>query len=207
LRNRYVLLLDLVAFALAVCGAFALRFDLYFFLTRPEFAVYVRAAPIIKTLVFVAVGMDRRFWRYASVNDLLALCLANSVASVATSAFVGLGIYRGFIYEFSRSVLFADWLLSLALTAAIRLSILVLNDARQQSTSKTPSHKDVLVIGAGDPGILVAREMQRNTHLGMKVVGFLDDDPVKLGGSMVPECMARPPSCPASFKRLAVPKS
>lgn len=175
------MVLDLAAFALAACGAFALRFDLYFFTTRPEFATYIRVAPLIKMMVFVAVGMYRRFWRYASVNDLLALCVANLFASVATSAFVGIDIYRGSIYEFSRSVLFVDGLLSLALTAAIRLSIRVLGDASRQSTERPQVRRRVLVIGAGDAGVLVAREMQRNTHLGMDVAAFLDDDPVKVG--------------------------
>lgn len=174
-------MLDLAAFALAACGAFALRFDLYFFSSRPEFATYIRVAPLIKTLVFVGVGMYGRFWRYASVNDLMALCVANLFASVATSAFVGIDIYRGAIYEFSRSVLFVDGLLSLALTAAIRLSIRVLGDASRQSTERPQSRRRVLVIGAGDAGVLVAREMQRNTHLGMEVAAFLDDDPVKVG--------------------------
>jgi FlaA1/EpsC-like NDP-sugar epimerase len=181
MRNRYVLIADLAAFVIAVCGAFAVRFDLYFFVTRPEFVPFVWGAPIIKVLVFLTVGMYRRFWRYASVNDVLALCFANSVASVVVAAFVALGIYRGYIAEFSRSVLFVDWLLSLALTAAFRLSVRIAAESRRRSPDDVPSRKRVLIIGAGDAGILVAREMQRNAHLGMKVMGFLDDDPVKIG--------------------------
>ena len=39
----------------------------------------------------------------------------------------------------------------------------------------------MLVVGAGDAGAIVVREMQRNAQLGMQPVGFLDDDPVKIG--------------------------
>ena len=184
MRNRYVVVADLLVFAVAACGAFALRFDLYFFLSRPEFIPYLQAAPLIKVVVFAVAGMYRRFWRYTSVNDLIALCFANSVASAGTATFVAIGIYRGFIYEFSRSVLFADWLLCLALTAAVRLAIRVAGESRGRSSDKSGSEKHVLVIGAGDAGIIVAREMQRNAHLGMKVIGFLDDDPVKFGKSI-----------------------
>jgi FlaA1/EpsC-like NDP-sugar epimerase len=120
MRNRYVLLADLLACALAVCGAFALRFELNFALTRPEFTPYVIAAPLIKIVIFFFCGMYRRFWRYASVPDLLALCVATVVAQVAMSLFVAAAMYRDFIHEFSRSVLFLDWLLCLALTAAFR---------------------------------------------------------------------------------------
>jgi FlaA1/EpsC-like NDP-sugar epimerase len=184
MRNRYVLLADLAACAVAVCGAFALRFDLFFLKTRPEFLPYVIAAPLIKPLVFYAFGMYRRFWRYASVNDLLALCFANTAASSAMAICVALGIYRGLIAEFSRSVLIADWLMCLALTAAVRLSIRVIGETQRPARDRRQPQKNVLIIGAGDAGIIVAREMQRNAQLGMRVAGFLDDDPVKLGKSI-----------------------
>jgi len=181
MRNRFVLLLDIVAFAVAVCGAFGLRFDWFFFRTRPEFVPYVLAAPAIKALIFFAFGMYRRFWRYASVNDLLALCFADSAASVAMAGFVSVGIYRGFIYEFSRSVLIADWMLCLALTAAIRLGVRVVGESQSRSRPETDQSRRVLIAGAGDAGMIVARELQRNAHLGMHPIGFVDDDPVKVG--------------------------
>jgi FlaA1/EpsC-like NDP-sugar epimerase len=184
MRNRYVLLADLVACAVAVCGAFALRFDLYFLVTRPEFVPYVLASPVIKVGVFFAFGMYRRFWRYASIFDLIALVFANIAASGATTIFVAAAIYRFYIYEFSRSVLILDWLMCLALTAGVRLAIRVAAESHRRSPAARAALKRVLIIGAGDAGILVAREMQRNSQLGMKVMGFLDDDPVKVGKSI-----------------------
>ena len=88
MKNRYVLLADLVVFVIAVFGAFGLRFDWYFFDNRPEFVPYVLAAPPIKVLVFYLFGMYGRFWRYATVEDVVALMIANSAASVAMAAFV-----------------------------------------------------------------------------------------------------------------------
>lgn len=181
MRNRYVLLADAFAFLVAVCGAFGLRFDWYFVSHRPEFLPYLLAAPVIKVSVFYAFGMYRRFWRYASVEDLIALSLADSVASVGMAIFVSVGVYRGFIYEFSRSVLIADWLLALMLVAAIRLSVRVIGESQSRVRSPEDGGKLVLVVGAGDAGMIVARELQRNAHLGMKATAFLDDDPVKFG--------------------------
>jgi len=181
MRNRYVLGADLIAFVIAACGAFALRFDLNFFQSRPEFIPYVCAAPIIKVVVFLVAGMYRRFWRYVSVNDLISLCFANLIASVGVTGFVAICIERGFFAEFSRSVLVADWLLTLALTAGARVSIRVAAESQRRSDGNDSLHKRVLIIGAGEAGVIVAREMQRNAHLGMKVTGFLDDDPVKVG--------------------------
>src|SRR5262245_28753794 len=150
MRNRYVLLADFVACAVAVCGAFALRFDLYFVLLRPEFKPYVIAAPPIKILIFLAFGVYRRLWRYASINDIFALAFANTAASAATSILVALWIYRGMthgaIYEFSRSVLVLDWLLCLALTCAVRLAIRVISES-PRGRDPAPARKRVLIIG------------------------------------------------------------
>jgi FlaA1/EpsC-like NDP-sugar epimerase len=181
MRNRYVLLADAVVFLVAVCGAFGLRFDWHFVLDRPEFVPYVLAAPLIKVSVFYAFGMYQRFWRYASIEDVLALCLADSVASVGMAIFVSVGVYQGFIYEFSRSVLIADWLLALVLAAAIRLSIRMVGESQNRARRADDGSKRVLVVGAGDAGMIVARELQRNAHLGMQAAAFLDDDPVKYG--------------------------
>src|SRR5258706_277600 len=157
MRNRYVLLADAVAFAVAVCGAFGLRFDWYFFRDRPEFIPYLLAAPAIKIAMFYAFGMYRRFWRYASIQDLVALSIADSAASVGMAVFVSVAIYKGFIYEFSRSVLIADWLLALGLTATIRLSIRVIGESQNRARRAGDEGKRVLIVCAGDAGMVAAR--------------------------------------------------
>lgn len=181
MRNRYVLLADLVVFAVAVCGAFGLRFDWYFFQNRAEFVPYIIAAPFIKVLVFYVFGIYGRFWRYATVDDLVALMVANVAASVVMGVFISAAIFAfGWISEFSRSVFVADWILSTGGVAAIRLSIRVVGESH---TGHRPPEavKRVLIAGAGAAGAMVAREMQRNPGLQMEAIGFLDDDRVKIG--------------------------
>ena len=181
MKNRYVLLADLAVFVIAVFGAFGLRFDWYFFTNRPEFQPYVLAAPAIKAVVFYLFGMYKRFWRYATVDDVVALMIANSAASVAMAAFVSLAIFAfGFMVEFSRSVLVVDWILAACGVAAVRLSIRVIGESH--IGRRAPGEgKRVLIAGAGAAGAMVVREMQRNPGLGMDPVGFLDDDRVKIG--------------------------
>jgi FlaA1/EpsC-like NDP-sugar epimerase len=181
MRNRYVLLADLPAVAMAAFAAFALRFDLYFLHNRPEFVPYVLAAVAVKPVIFFLFGMYRRFWRYAAIQDLLALGLANSVASVVMAILVVGSIYRSQILEFSRSVLVADWLFCICATAAVRLSVRAISESRNRRRRTGDQQKRVLVVGAGDAGAIVTREMQRNAQLGMEPVAFLDDDPVKVG--------------------------
>jgi FlaA1/EpsC-like NDP-sugar epimerase len=181
MRNRYVLIADELMFMIAACGAFGLRFDFFFFERRPEFLPFLLALIIIKPIVFLALGMYRRLWRYAAVDDMVALTIANSAASVAMAIFVAVAISFGWIREFSRSVAVADWLLALCATGAIRVSIRIVSESQKKTRRRTEQEKRVIVAGAGDAGAIVTREMQRNPQLGMRPVGFLDDDEIKLG--------------------------
>jgi FlaA1/EpsC-like NDP-sugar epimerase len=183
MRNRYVLLADLPLVAIAAFGAFALRFDWLFLYYRPEFLSFLAGVLIIKPVVFYLFGMYGRYWRYASAEDLIAVTLAVSTASVVVAMYVGLGRTVGVVGEFSRQAIPIDWLLTLMLTGGLRMSIRVIGDARQKAR-KGNGHgeqKRVLVVGAGEAGTLVVREMQKNPQLNMHSVGFLDDDPAKLG--------------------------
>ena len=120
LRNRYVLLIDTILVAAAAFGAFALRFDWFAPHYRAELVPFVVTAVFVKTVVFYVFGMYRRYWAYASVNDLLALVFANSAASAAVSIAVVVALLTGTISEFSRSVLMIDWALTLLATGGLR---------------------------------------------------------------------------------------
>ncbi len=179
-RNRYILLADLPLIAIAAFGAFALRFDWLFLSTRPEFLWFLGAALVLKPLVFFPFGMYSRYWRYGTAHDLVAISLAVSTASVALAVYEGIGRTMGLLPNLSRPVLFIDWLLTLALAGGLRMSVRVIGDARQEGHRRSASAiKRVLVVGAGDAGTLVVRELRRNPQLGMEAVAFLDDAPAK----------------------------
>lgn len=183
MRNRYVLLADIAAFILAACGAFVLRFDWHAFDRRPELLPYAMAAPLVKATVFYSFGMYRRLWRYATTDDVVALGMATSAASAAMAVPVSAGVALGYVVEFSRAVFLADWLLTFCAAAGIRLSVRIVRESQSKARSRgsTGVRKRVLVVGAGDSGAIVAREMQRNAQLEKQPVAFLDDDPVKIG--------------------------
>ncbi len=183
MRNRYILLADACLIPLMAFSAFALRFEWRFYTERPEFASFVVGALVIKLAVFNAFGLYRRYWRYASVQDLIAVLLACSASFVAMGVFVAAGLVLNPLFEFSRAVLFLDGLLTFLAAAAVRLSVRVIAESRErrrEPKNGVPA-KRVLVVGAGLAGTLVVREMARNPHLGMTPVGFLDDERDKLG--------------------------
>src|SRR4051812_10251688 len=82
-RNRYVMLGDVVIIATAALGAFVLRFDWFFASFRSEFQVFLIAALILKPAVFILFGMYNRYWRYTSIDDLMGLTVAVLVSSTA----------------------------------------------------------------------------------------------------------------------------
>ncbi len=187
MRNRYFLLLDLLAIAVAAYGAFVLRFDWLFVHRRGEFFPYLLAALFVKPLAFFPFGIYARYWKYASIRDMAAVFLAVSTSSVVLAVVVGLEQVAGLFSGLSRAVIFIDWLLTLVLIGGMRLSARVIAEARQRARDgngngeKVKAPKRVLVVGAGDAGSMVVREMHRNPHLGMQPVGYLDDDRTKVG--------------------------
>ena len=183
MRNRYILLGDLPLIAIAAFGAFALRFDWMFNNYRPEFVPFLIVALLVKPVTFYIFGMYTRYWRYATATDLLAVSLAVCASSVLMAAYVGVGRTFGLVGDFSRPILLIDWLLTLGLVGGLRMSVRVIGEANAKSrrTGAGVTGKRVLVIGAGEAGALVVREMQRNPQLEMTPVGFLDDDRAKRG--------------------------
>jgi FlaA1/EpsC-like NDP-sugar epimerase len=185
MRNRYVLLADMPIVALAALGAFVLRFDWFFARFQHEFFWYVAAALIVKPVVFYAFGMYSRYWRYVSIADLVALTVAVSVSSILMALLVGGALLTGTIEQFARSVILIDWLLTLVATGGARAAVRIIGESRVKG-SAAPSAgaarpRRILVVGAGDAGAMVVREMQRNVQLGMLPIGFVDDDETKIG--------------------------
>ena len=181
LRNRYVLLADVLVVALAAFGAFALRFGWLFMDSRAEFVPFIAVAVVLKVSTFYGFGLYQRFWRYASFWDLMAVVLANSVAALLVGVvMVGLRL-ADMIPGLSRSVLPIDWLLCMALTTGVRASVRILAETMAPREARRERRtRRVLIAGAGDAGALIAREMQKNAQLGMAPVAFLDDEPAKL---------------------------
>jgi FlaA1/EpsC-like NDP-sugar epimerase len=183
-RNRYVLLADLLFIPAAVFLAFSLRFDLGFFRQRPEFVPFLAAALIVKPCVYLWFGLYRRFWRYASMNDMMLVLLAVSSASVALAMASGAAVYMGYLPSgLSRAVILMDWMLSLLTVAGVRVAVRVVGESRGRPriTAGAREPKRVLIVGAGEAGTIVVREMQRNRQLELEPVGFLDDDKRKTG--------------------------
>jgi FlaA1/EpsC-like NDP-sugar epimerase len=180
LQNRLIFVVDLFLIIVAALGSFALRTDLgpLFLFYLPQALWLVGIALLIKPLVFHGFGLYRRMWMYASVQELVLVILSVTTASVIVSTVVVIGRAINVIPNFPRSVLPIDWLLSLVLIGGWRFSLRLLSEIQVAGAGSSRLRR-VLIVGAGDAGVLVVREMQKNPNLYLKPVCFLDDDPNK----------------------------
>ncbi len=180
IRNRYILLGDLLLIVAAAMGSYALRLEL-----GPAFLTYlptvywlIGVSLIVKPLFFAYFGLYRRMWSYASVREMTLIVLAVTTASLVVSVVMislhSLGVFAGL----SRSALAIDWLLTIILCGGLRFTMRILAENASQSTAKSKARR-ALIVGAGDAGALVARELQKNSQVNLLAVGFVDDNPTK----------------------------
>ena len=184
-RNRYLLIGDIFLSLISVLASYLLRLELVVIFPTYQYSLLwmLGIVVIIKPIVYYLFGIYRRLWRYASTRELVLILAAVTTASmVVSAAMIGLFAARVFI-GFPRSILVIDWLLSIALVGGLRFTFRLMAESTSSAANgvqqKPHRRKRVLVIGAGDAGAMVIRELLKNPQLNMKPVGFLDDDPTK----------------------------
>jgi FlaA1/EpsC-like NDP-sugar epimerase len=180
-RNRTILVGDLLLIIVCVLGSAILRVPLgariYDF--RVQILIMLIVALIMKPSVYYLFGLYRRLWEYASIRELKLIAVAVTTASIILSVIVSVTSFIMRSWEFSRGFLVIDWLLSLLAVGGIRFSYRIIMESRSTSQQSENRLRRVMVVGAGDAGALVVREMQRNPQANLKPVGFVDDDPAK----------------------------
>jgi len=172
-RRLLMLLNHIGLFVLSNWAAFLLRFDGA--IPDEYAALLVGTLPllvIVRAVAFFAHRLYDDVWRHASVWDVLNIVRATVISGAVFFAITHL-ILRQTAYP--RSVILIDTLVLIFLTSAARL-------ARRMFHYRTRANRRrVLIFGAGDAGEVVARELKKNTHHGYRPVGFVDDDPRKVG--------------------------
>ncbi len=168
--------IEIAVIASAALVAFLLRFDF----SVPAFYVPVlmKAVTIwapLKLVCFKAFGLDRRWARYFSINDLLRVVFSNAIAS-----FVSLLVLVFIRSGVPRSIYAIDWLVCVMLTAGVRISVRVIAESKQRQPVGA-DRKRTLIYGAGSAGAALLRELRQNAALTYDVFGFLDDSPQKSG--------------------------
>ena len=188
IRNRFIFFADLVLVAACVLGSFVLRLNLgpLFMDHLGRAIVMLLVALAIKPLVYYAFGLYRRLWAYASIQELKLITIAVTTASILVSLIIVILWALQIFPAFSRGVLVIDWLLSIMAAGGLRFTMRIMAETQVGGLSATQRQtKRALVIGAGDAGALVVREMQKSARIpssqgsNPQPICFVDDDPAK----------------------------
>jgi FlaA1/EpsC-like NDP-sugar epimerase len=199
------LVVDGVLVALAYFLAFWLRFAGGFGADDQRYVTLLKVTiggVVAVTLISLAAfGQYQRLWRFVGRRDYEAVFKAVFVATVAIVGGIALlhpvvaasvrtvevrpGVYTGIpgpregvLPPGSVAMLF--FLLTLALLLGVRFAVQLAGEGRIRTMRAGKARREVLIVGGGEGGHLVVRELMRNPELGMRPVGFLDDDPRRL---------------------------
>jgi len=179
LRNRHFLINDIVLLPIATYLSYVLRLEVVGPASKwwPGLLMFAVTITLCTVFVFRLTGVYSRFWRYASIDELMLLTGSFTVATLTAAV---IAIVTGFIVQgelwIPRSIPFILLMLGLVVTAGPRLSVRIWT--RRAKRNRTPDGKvqPVLIMGAGDTGVTLARDILNNPQLGMDPIAFLDDD-------------------------------
>ncbi|MEQ1508215.1 MAG: nucleoside-diphosphate sugar epimerase/dehydratase, partial [Myxococcota bacterium] len=162
--------------AAAYLGAFLMRFDFDIPLAFQGWKYWGWIGPLvlIRMGAFGGFGLFHGMWRYTGQRDLENLVKA----TVVSTGLFALAVLAIGVRPFPRSVFLMEPLLSLAFVGGLRLGVRALAETSRRIASG--ERRRLLIVGAGDAGEMLLREVIRNMP-GVEAVGFLDDDPRKHG--------------------------
>jgi FlaA1/EpsC-like NDP-sugar epimerase len=177
-----VLILDLIALSLVLYLSFLIRFD--FKLSYSDILILQKILPlsiIVKIICFYYFDLYSGMWRYTSLNDLRNIIKASFLSSIIIITIL---LFTHRFQGFSRSVFLIDLVLTIISISGIRVLIryyFEVSDIKKDEKNGAHKTKNVLIVGAGNSGEKLYREIKNNPSLGYRAVGFIDDAETKIG--------------------------
>lgn len=178
-RSALVFCLFAVSVAAADYLAFYIRFDGKidpYYLGIVPYSVSMALA--VRLPLYYAFGLHHGMWRYAGISDLRKIAVSTTIGTlIMATAFSrwDLGPMR-----YPYSVMLLDWILATGFTGGIRVALRVYKEYR---ISRSAGKRRTLIIGAGEAGERIVRDMRSNASV-HNPIGFIDDDTSKKGLSI-----------------------
>lgn len=176
-RIMALILVDIILLIVSIYLALYLRFDGKIpgaFINSSY--TYAPVFIVVAIIIFYAYGLYNRIWKYASIGELL---LVSYSVTTATLANIGISYFvmKAGSFPFPRTFFLLNLLLNIFFIGGSRLAWrLVRDNALHLGAAQG---RPILIIGAGDTGVLVAKELKRHYNGEIRLVGFVDDDPNK----------------------------
>ena len=175
-----LLIVDVITIIGVALISLLIRFDGY--ITPQYMEQMIAALPIMVIsyiIMLLSMHLYTRIWRYAGMREVVAVLIATTL---------GAGLFYTGMHVFDkslpRSIYLISWLLS---TGVIGIGRMVLHYIAMRYGGKPSADAEMvntLIIGAGDAGATIAREIERYHKRSRKVIGFIDDDESKFNRLM-----------------------
>jgi UDP-GlcNAc:undecaprenyl-phosphate GlcNAc-1-phosphate transferase len=167
-------LVEVVVDFVVICASFLSAYVLVIggFGSEFERSIFLAAIPVllaVRYVAFVALGVYRRVWRYATARDVVPIAVG--CVTSAGAAYLVLVAVRDLSPFPAIEVFVVDAVLCTLLVGASRLTLRLLPETRALARHR----RRVLLVGAGRAGRGLARELHDADEV--RVVGFLDDNP------------------------------
>lgn len=181
---RYQKWLKALAHLALFIAAYYLSFGFRFNFDIPEkhfrfFAFTMPILVLLKLFVFWRMGQFRASWRYVGSMDLVNIFKASILGTaLAMPIIYSLLLLQGF----SRSILILDFIMTIALVGGARFSFRVGSEMLINLGKGEGKH--LVIIGAGNAGESLVREIRKYAHLNYRVIAFFDDHPANIGSNI-----------------------
>lgn len=180
--SRHRQFVALTVYGVAVAVAFVTGWAFY---ERhlPIRELLARATPPLAALLVVRLVLHRAYrltlgrWRFVGTRDLVRLVLS---VTAGTAIFAVVSAAPALRIDVPGPVLGLEWFFTIFLTAAAWISYRVVFEHIRHRSGPDAEVRRVVIVGAGEAGNLLAREILR-LPTGLELVGFVDDDPIKAG--------------------------
>ncbi len=183
-RQTIAFLHDLTMAALSFVVAIALRLgaDTYGYFT-PDLLLALAVFTLVCGLVFHFLGLYRGIWRYASLNDLIAILRA---ATLAILVFLAITFMITRLESVPRTSLIINWFILVSMLGAPRVLYRVFKDRGFDHLFERESHirTPVVLLGAGDAAEGFIREMARDRQAPYEVLAVIDEKGTRVGRSI-----------------------
>jgi FlaA1/EpsC-like NDP-sugar epimerase len=187
-RKPLIILAHIIAFAFSLLLSFLLAYNMRFSRSwlLGQYPILLLFFVAIKLVVFGLFKQYRGWWRYVGISDLLSILRASLVSTfiiiVLWYAFMSTTAIRQVlkaITEVGQGVFMADMFATVLLLAGLRMAIRLYYE--EFRTEERGPLKRFLIVGAGDAGEALLRDIHQRAIAEYEVVGFIDDDPAKQG--------------------------
>ena len=177
-RTILLILIDCILIPISYYISWFVRFDGKIAITLESLIVYpLNFLILIKIIVFILFGLYNSLWRYAGTKELF---------QVVGASIVGNTIFLSYTFllqeNIPRSIFLLMIIFDIILLAGVRFGYRILSYFKNfLDINKKRQYERVMIIGAGEAGAIVLKELNDHPELGLKPVVIMDDDKSKIG--------------------------